>query len=75
MAKYTPLFCDETEPMLSNFTCTICHGYFTSPSQLPCGHVFCGSCIERWLRNNSGCPVCRHDCDDDEMRPAIFVKN
>ena len=24
----------------------------------PCGHVFCGGCLERWLRRNRNCPNC-----------------
>ena len=26
---------------------------------LPCGHEFCGSCIDQWLSSNTKCPLCR----------------
>lgn len=28
---------------------------------LPCGHEFCGSCIDQWLSSNTKCPLCRAD--------------
>lgn len=27
--------------------------------ELPCGHLFHFSCIDRWLRGNLRCPLCR----------------
>jgi hypothetical protein len=29
------------------------------PVQLACGHVFGTSCLEKWVRSNSTCPLCR----------------
>ncbi len=26
-----------------------------------CGHAYCRSCIQRWLRNHPTCPVCKRD--------------
>lgn len=29
----------------------------------PCGHVFCGGCLERWLRRKWACPNCQQRLD------------
>ena len=29
----------------------------------PCGHVFCGGCLERWLRRKRNCPNCQRRLD------------
>ena len=29
----------------------------------PCGHVFCGGCLERWLRRKRNCPNCQQRLD------------
>ncbi|NXK03262.1 TRI25 ligase, partial [Herpetotheres cachinnans] len=43
-------------------TCSICLSLFSSPVTMPCGHNFCGSCLERsWagLSRDFSCPQCR----------------
>jgi hypothetical protein len=27
----------------------------------PCSHLFCRSCLQKWLEKNSTCPICRRD--------------
>jgi len=47
--------------------CSICMDGVTAPSATPCGHVFCTSCIEGWLKSRTSagtkpiCPTCRKD--------------
>jgi Ring finger domain len=31
-----------------------------------CKHIYCGECIETWLRENHTCPVCKIDIDPRE---------
>lgn len=36
---------------------SICHGPFENPVETPCGHVFCSTCITRWVRQDARCPI------------------
>ncbi|KAK8672641.1 hypothetical protein V6N13_111006 [Hibiscus sabdariffa] len=42
--------------------CSICLEEFKEEeegSEMPCEHVFHRGCVEKWLRMNRSCPVCR----------------
>ena len=44
-------------------SCCICLEKFASGDTrktLPCLHGFHGECVDRWLRGNASCPVCKH---------------
>eukprot|EP00045_Choanoeca_perplexa_P014968 m.180239 g.180239 ORF g.180239 m.180239 type:complete len:696 (+) comp16853_c0_seq7:896-2983(+) len=43
----------------SDFDCKLCYSMVHNPVALPCGHVFCGTCVERFLDHKPNCPVCR----------------
>lgn len=41
-------------------TCSICLSRYRNPVTLPCGHSFCGTCIQdSWRSSEKLCPVCR----------------
>jgi hypothetical protein len=41
-------------------TCAVCRETLhTGAKRLPCGHVFHGVCLRRWLEVKTACPVCR----------------
>lgn len=41
-------------------TCSICLCRYWNPVTLPCGHSFCGTCIQdSWRSSEKLCPVCR----------------
>jgi hypothetical protein len=45
---------------VDDFSCTICHSVFKEPIELKnCGHSFCKSCINKWLKKKKDCPCCR----------------
>lgn len=47
---------------LSEKQCAICMENYDNPILLECTHVFCGSCIIQWIRQNPNrraCPTCR----------------
>ncbi|XP_067858941.1 RING finger protein 151 [Heptranchias perlo] len=50
------LFVNAPDP---EFICTICHGVLKGPVELGCQHVFCNSCIVKWLSRKQECPYCR----------------
>lgn len=48
-------------------TCTVCLTEFRPRMhvrRLPCGHLFCSKCIQKWVLNhNAVCPTCRAPLD------------
>ncbi len=51
--------------------CVICFDDCTSPAiVIPCGHLFCNSCVEHWFTTSSICPTCRGTV---ERYQKIFV--
>jgi len=46
--------------------CAICAEPFEEPRQLPCSHIYCVQCLERWVYNEGQlpcltCPTCREE--------------
>lgn len=39
--------------------CTLCLEPFRDPSVTTCGHVFCWTCIQDWIKEKAECPLCR----------------
>lgn len=59
----------------SDINCSICLELFTEPCRLPCGHIFCKSCVVQRLRRRgrSTCPTCRQQLivlDEAERDPV-----
>jgi len=48
-------------PQSTGQECPICYEmiYQNDMCTLPCAHMFHGSCVTQWLRQNPSCPVCR----------------
>lgn len=42
--------------------CLLCLDIRKNSSTTPCGHLFCWSCITKYLEVNSNCPFCRQEC-------------
>ena len=48
--------------------CTICMDSITTIIT-PCGHKFCGSCLQRCLQERPRCPTCRSPCPQERCIP------
>ena len=53
----------KSEDILLGQSCSICHEDYKIKEfkrELNCKHYFHKKCIDKWLKNNLSCPVCRH---------------
>ncbi len=49
---------------LINKECSICQQVYKEKEyarELKCKHVYHKKCIDKWLKKNPSCPICRHD--------------
>ncbi|KAI4801198.1 hypothetical protein KUCAC02_000123 [Chaenocephalus aceratus] len=51
-------------------SCPVCLSEFKEPAVLPCQHVFCLACLQRWIQEHSYCPKCRADLLPN-FKPAV----
>jgi len=62
---------DETK------SCKICYGPIDNPCALRCGHIFCETCVQRWIdtqiakkvENAPTCPSCREHFSASQLIP------
>lgn len=60
-------------------TCCVCEYEYNleerKPLALPCGHTFCGSCLQEMkTRNNCLCPVCRDGWDGQSLDSFPIIR-
>jgi superfamily II DNA or RNA helicase len=65
---------DLTDRITSK-TCSICMELITNPILIECTHIFCGSCLMTWLKNNNTCPCCRSAINSMDKLIAIVDNN
>lgn len=56
-----------------DFMCPICIDFVSNPINASCGHVFCLSCLRKWLKIKNYCPLCKSSvtmfqCDSIYLR-------
>ncbi|XP_013107963.1 TNF receptor-associated factor 6 [Stomoxys calcitrans] len=65
---------EETEPD-SRYECAICMNWLNEPVLTKCGHLFCKSCLNSWLRNKSQwCPMDNKKITENDIFPDNFTK-
>ncbi|KAK5638229.1 hypothetical protein RI129_012524 [Pyrocoelia pectoralis] len=66
---------DEIKPDLveEEFQCSICTELFIKAVTLSCSHTFCKHCIGQWRKNQTVCPICRAEIQN--QFPTIVLDN
>jgi hypothetical protein len=61
----------ERESVLDAVTCSVCSHPMSDAHNLPCGHLFCKSCVLTWLASHATCPSCRAPAGVNDARPVV----
>ena len=40
-------------------TCPICYHSIKKCRNIPCAHLFCSDCLDKWFKKSGKCPLCR----------------
>ena len=57
----------EDKVNITKFNCSVCLKVLKDPVQCPNEHYFCRSCIQRSLRDNKTCPMCKHPLTEETL--------
>ena len=62
-----------------NIDCVLCYNKMTGQhgdnSVTPCGHMFHGSCVKRWLQRSQSCPYCRAIISPSSLYPLYVTSS
>ena len=57
----------ENKVYITKLNCSVCLKVLKDPVQCPNEHCFCRSCIQRCLRDNKTCPMCKHPLTEETL--------
>ncbi|KAL1283480.1 RING finger protein [Trichinella pseudospiralis] len=60
----------------NQLSCVICLNNFEIRQllrELPCSHCYHSKCVDKWLRSNRTCPICRRVAKDDQPHPSTSI--
>lgn len=72
-AAHEPHVYDYVEEVDEDLTCYICLQPFVTPLDIPCGHTFCGPCLNNYLRVQQLCPIDRKPLSSQLCFPSSIV--
>jgi len=73
--KYTLQLTDSDSEISCEFMCSICRSVLDKTIELPCGHTYCSTCIDAWIKINNTCPVCKTCFNPDEKHYSKKIDN
>jgi len=62
-----PSSATKTNVEIEQQKCSLCLEQRKHTSLTACGHLFCWSCIQEWIRNKPECPLCREDLHPNQI--------
>ncbi|PSN43992.1 Ligand of Numb protein X 2 [Blattella germanica] len=72
-AAHEPHVYDYVDEVDEDLTCHICLQPFVTPLDIPCGHTFCGPCLNNYLRVQQLCPIDRKPLTSQLCTPSSIV--
>ncbi|KAK3155716.1 hypothetical protein QOZ80_2BG0206680 [Eleusine coracana subsp. coracana] len=70
---------DDPKPKQDMFECSICldEAAGGEPVVTPCGHLYCGGCMRRWMRSGHPaahhCPVCKAAVSSEDRLLQLYL--
>jgi len=67
----------KVDESASPLECNICYEESIEPVTTHCGHIFCWSCVYKWIevkRGNAECPNCKNTITKEKLIP-LYPKN
>lgn len=54
--------------------CQLCSETRIEPTSTLCGHIFCWTCIHKWLKERTECPICRAPTEPSRLIHLLNFK-
>ena len=68
-------FISESRALVKDFRCFFCDGIYMNPVVDTCGHVYCKSCILKYLETCKRCPFSGWDLEEKQIAKLVIVND